>query len=80
MSASNDHDLERPGGPPGAYGNERFVLKHGSLLFFRFEVGIVDQHVRSTMFLAVLLQALQLQCRLFGGTGCAPDLTVGVRV
>lgn len=76
----NDHNLKRPGRPPGAAGPEAFVLKYRALALFTFEFGVVLQEVAVMVVPSVLLHALQLNARLLRQAGGRPDLTVWVGV
>lgn len=59
----NDHNLKRPGCPPGASSPETLVFENSPLTLLALEFCVVLQHVAIVVFPAVLLQVLKFDAR-----------------
>jgi len=76
----NNHDLKRPGRPPGTSGPEALVFENSALALFTFELRVVLQQVAVVVIPSVLLHALQFNAGLLWQASGRPDLAVWMRV
>ena len=76
----DDHDLKRPGCPPGTSGPEALVLEYRALALFTFKLGVVLQEMAVVVVLSVLLHPLHLDAGLLWKARGCPDLAVRMRV